>query len=110
MMAFFALLVGASDPLRKMTDVYSLLQAGMVAADRVFPLIDRAPAVQSPPHPAPIPRSEIAVDFERIRFEYRPDFPVLDDLSLHIPAGTSVAVQLASYFPPLKAPARYRRP
>ena len=92
MMAFFAFLVGASDPLRKMTDVYTLLQAGMVAADRVFPLIDRVPAVQSPRNPAPFPHAPIGIEFSDIQFGYRPDFPVLNDFSLSIPAGRSVAI------------------
>ncbi len=92
MMAFFAFLVGASDPLRKMTDVYTLLQSGMVAADRVFPLIDRKPSVVSPKNPRPIPTQNIEIEFREICFAYRPELPVLRNVNLQIPAGKSVAI------------------
>ena len=36
MLTFFALLAGMADPLRKMSDIFSSLQAGFAAADRIF--------------------------------------------------------------------------
>jgi ATP-binding cassette subfamily B protein/subfamily B ATP-binding cassette protein MsbA len=92
MLTFMAFLVGMSDPLRKMGDVYAMLQTGMVAADRVFPLIDRKPAVTSPRHPKPIPRSNIEIKFSNIHFAYQPERPVLNGVSLTIPAGKCVAI------------------
>ena len=43
---FYAFLIGIADPLRKMADVYNQVQGGVVAADRVFPLADKVPAIQ----------------------------------------------------------------
>ncbi len=92
MMTFMVFLVGVSDPLRKMADVYTLLQTGMVAADRVFPLIDRQPSVKSPRHARPMPKSNIEIGFSDITFEYTADRPVLNGVSLTIPAGSCVAL------------------
>lgn len=92
MMTFMAFLVGISDPMRKMADVYTLLQTGMVAADRVFPLIDRVPSVVSPRNPVPVPKSNIEIRFENIGFEYQPGRPVLEDVCVTIPAGSCVAL------------------
>lgn len=92
MMTFMAFLVGVSDPARKMADVYTLLQTGMVAADRVFPLIDRVPSVVSPRNPSPIPKSNIEIGFSKVSFAYQLGRPVLDDIDLTIPAGACVAL------------------
>ena len=90
-MVFFAFLIGAVDPLRKMGDVYNKIQAGSVAADRVFPIIDKAPAVQNPAVAKPLPQ-DYSVVFDRVSFEYEPNRPVLQDVSFRLPAGASMAI------------------
>ncbi len=50
-MVFFAFLIGISDPLRKMGDVYNMIQSGAVSADRVFPLYDQVPEIRDPSQP-----------------------------------------------------------
>lgn len=92
MMTFMAFLVGVSDPLRKMADVYTLLQTGMVAADRVFPLIDRMPRVTSPRNPRPVPTAPLEITFRDLTFAYLPERPVLQNVSVTIPAGACVAM------------------
>ena len=89
---FFTFLVGIADPLRKMSDVYNKIQAGIVAADRVFPLIDQTPAVLSPPKPKLIPAGQLDLQLENIQFAYEPDKPVLNGVSLEVAAGTSMAI------------------
>ena len=89
---FFAFLIGAVDPLRKLGDVYTELQVGIVAADRVFPIIDQVPRVMEPVNPKsqlPCPRS---VEFHSVWFSYEPDLPVLRDVSFEVPAGSSLAI------------------
>ena len=89
---FFAFLCGITDPLRKMSDVYGSLQAGMVAADRVYPLIDQQPAVQSPKSPQAIPEGELELEVCDLRFEYDLNREVLKGVSFKVPAGTSLAI------------------
>jgi len=59
-MTFFGFLIGVADPLRKMADVYNIIQGGVVAADRVFPLVDQTPSVTSPANPATIRFPKVA--------------------------------------------------
>ena len=63
MLTFFALLAGMADPLRKMSDIFSNLQGGFAAADRIFARLDREPQVRDPktarPLPPPPPRSGV---------------------------------------------------
>jgi ATP-binding cassette subfamily B protein len=66
------------------------IQTGLTAVERIFGLIDAENVVnQRDPQPAPALRGEIS--FERVRFEYKPNQPVLDDFSLTIAPGESVA-------------------
>ena len=91
-MMFFGFLIGIADPLRKMGDVFNLIQSGMVAADRVFPLIDQLPAVTDPVDPLPLPAGPLAVEFKNVRFEYESGRSILKGVSAKIPAGSSLAI------------------
>lgn len=91
-MAFFAFLIGVADPLRKMADVYNQIQCGIVAADRVFPLVDQTPAVQAPTQPVSIQGQQHDLVFENVQFEYETERPVLNGVSFRLKAGQSMAI------------------
>ena len=92
LMLFFGFLIGVADPLRKLANVYNQVQAGAVAADRVFPLIDQKPAIQNPVSPVEIPAGALRVDFDDVRFEYQTGNPILNGVSATIEAGKSMAI------------------
>jgi ATP-binding cassette subfamily B protein len=71
--------------------VVDLQEAG-VSADRVLDLLDLPPAVVDDPAAPPLPDLRGDVCLERVRFAYADGPPVLDDFSLHIPAGQTVAL------------------
>ncbi len=92
LMMFFTLMIGVSDPLRKLADVYNMIQGGVVAADRVFPLMDQIPAVRNPTNPQPIPTGELEIEFDEVRFEYEANNPILKGVNGKVPAGSSLAI------------------
>ena len=92
LMVFFAFLIGVCDPLRKLGDVYNMMQSGIVAADRVFPLIDQQPAVTVPAHPRAIPRGPLGIEFDDVKFSYGEDAPVVNGVSFDLPPGSSIAI------------------
>ena len=92
LMLFFGFLIGIADPLRKMADVYNTIQGGVVAADRVFPLMDQTPAVRDQADPKTIPAGQLEIEFENVRFEYEPGKPILNGITEKVPAGTSLAI------------------
>ena len=58
-------------PIQDLSEKYNLLQGAMASSERVFRMLDRAPAIQDPPHPVPLPtpvRGEI--EFRDVWFAY----------------------------------------
>ena len=91
-MLFFAFLIGAVDPLRKLSDVYNQVQGGVVAADRVFPIIDQTPQVSDSTDPVTLSDGPREIEFRNVNFSYVEDTPVLTDVSFKVPAGSSIAI------------------
>jgi ATP-binding cassette subfamily B multidrug efflux pump len=81
-------------PIRDLSTKYTVMQQAMAAAERVFTLLDteepdapRLTTGAAPPEPtAPLIR------LEHVTFGYRADRPVLNDVSLDIATGETVAV------------------
>ncbi len=67
------------------------IQAGMAASERIFALIDAAPAVVQTDHLIP-PRLTGEIRFQHISFRYSEQEQVLSDFDLHIRPGESVAL------------------
>jgi len=77
-------------PIRQMADNFNVLQMGVVNAERVFKLLDtHAEQINSGNVDAANLRGDIT--FRNVHFEYVEDQPVLQDISLDIPAGSMVA-------------------
>ena len=90
----YGFLAGTIDPLRKLSSIFAKLKRSTAAADRLFEVLDRAPAVAAPADPTPVPIRVREIAFSRVGFRYagadRGD--VLDGVTLAIPAGEVVAV------------------
>ena len=92
MLTFYALLAGMADPLRKMSDIFSNLQGGFAAADRVFSRLDREPKVRDPKQPVAVGRHGRDLVFENVGFAYTPGNPVLEEVNLRIAFGETIAI------------------
>jgi ATP-binding cassette, subfamily B, bacterial len=83
------------DPLQDLAQFYNTFQSAAAALEKISGVLDEAPAVAEPEHPAALPdlagRGGRSVQFESVRFGYR-DAPVLRALDLTIPAGQTAAL------------------
>jgi ATP-binding cassette subfamily B protein len=78
-------------PVLNLASFFTQVQNGLSAAERVFALIDAEPAVaQVDAQPAGELRGE--VEFEHVQFEYKSGEQVLDDFSLHVQPGETLAL------------------
>lgn len=92
LMVFLGMLIGAMDPVRRLSGVVTGINNGMVAADGLYPLLDRPSMTGDPAKPISPPRPHGQLRFEGVSFGYRVESPVLRDLTLNIPFGETVAV------------------
>lgn len=92
MLLFFGFLIGASDPARKLSDVWSSLQNGIAASTRVYEIIDAPARVTDPANPKQIARPHRSIDLTAIRYQYPSGPKVLDDFNLSIRHGETIAV------------------
>ena len=92
LLAFYAFLVGACDPVRKLTDVFNGVQSGIAAADRIYPVLDAKPVITDPVDPRPVPSHFGRIVLDHVHFHYTADQPVLRDVYLEIKAGETIAI------------------
>ncbi|MBL3806917.1 ABC transporter ATP-binding protein [Streptomyces sp. BRB081] len=81
-----------SMPLTQVASMANLVQSGVASAERVFELLD---AEEQGPDPAPGARLEKPlgrVVLEKVSFRYEQDRPLIEDLSLTVEPGRTVAV------------------
>lgn len=93
LLVFFGMLVGISDPLRKLSAVYSSVYAGTIAADAIFPILDHASAITDPAEPVELARPHRNLQINETSFTYSNSGQrVIDNISLEIPFGSTVAI------------------
>jgi ATP-binding cassette subfamily B protein len=81
-----------SQPITQVASMANLLQSGVASAERVFELLD-APE-QDPDPVSPASPGEIVgrVAFDGVSFRYNDDTPLIEDLSLSVAPGQTVAI------------------
>jgi len=81
-----------TQPLTQVASMMNLLQSGVASAERVFELLD-AEEESVEPAASPVPVNEKGtVVFEHVSFRYDADRPLIEDLSLVVDAGQTVAI------------------
>lgn len=78
-----------------LSDVWGDLQRAAGATERLMELLEAQPVIQAPADPVDLPiPGPGEVSFERVRFFYpsRPEVAALDDFTLHIKSGETVAL------------------
>jgi subfamily B ATP-binding cassette protein MsbA len=89
--SFFSAMMLMLQPARRITNVNATLQRGVAAADSLFGIIDEEDETDSGTLEAGRARGDI--EFRHVRFSYGAEgAPVLDDISLSIEAGRSLAI------------------
>jgi ATP-binding cassette subfamily B protein/subfamily B ATP-binding cassette protein MsbA len=92
MFLFFSFLIGASDPARKLADVWSGLQRGIAASVRVMEIVDRPVRVVEPWRPRTLERPHRSIRFSDVHYQYPSGPKVLRGTDLEIRHGETIAV------------------
>jgi ATP-binding cassette subfamily B multidrug efflux pump len=80
------------DPLRRITQVYSMLQSAMAGAERLFEMMDMKPEVIEKSDARPLSEIRGFVEFDKVDFAYEEDRKVLESISFQTQPGQVVAI------------------
>jgi subfamily B ATP-binding cassette protein MsbA len=94
--SFVTALLLAYQPLKSLANLNASLQEGLAAAQRIFQVFDVEPTIRNERGARPLHIAGGEIRFDHVRFGYAPGAVALDDISLTIPAGRTVALVGAS--------------
>ena len=78
-------------PIRAIADRFNNIQMGIVAADRIFKLIDDIDNIEQTTE-VPAPKFSGDIKFNRVWFAYQNEEWVLRDVNFHLPQGKTMAI------------------
>jgi ATP-binding cassette subfamily B multidrug efflux pump len=81
-----------SQPLSQVASMANLIQSGVASAERVFGLLDAPEQTPDPAEPVLTGPVRGRIAFEDVSFRYLPDKPLIDNLSLTVEPGQTVAI------------------
>src|SRR5919199_1378787 len=91
--AFIGYVTRLTSPVRMLGIALGMSQRAVASGARVFEVLDRQPRMTSPPDAKPLPAGGGHVELRGVSFAYEPGAsPVLDGVSLDVPAGRTVAI------------------
>jgi ATP-binding cassette, subfamily B, multidrug efflux pump len=79
-------------PLNDLANTFNMLQSGLAGAERVFEILDEQEEPADKPDAVELRDPIGHVVFQGVHFRYRPDVPILRDISFDAPAGSSTAL------------------
>ena len=92
-MGFITALLAVYQPLRSVANIQTILQEGVSAGTRVFSILDQKDAILDTPNAKPLKIENGEISFDQVSFQYAGrDIPALNDVSIHVPAGKTVAL------------------
>ena len=83
---------GIFGSLRQLAKLSTQTQKAAVAAERIGETFNRLPTIVEATRPRSLPRADLAIVFKAVTFGYTAERPVLNSVSLEIPAGATVAL------------------
>jgi len=91
LVAFYAYIGMLYSPLTRLTDLNIMLANSRSAMERIFEVFDTTPEITDKPNAMHVERCRGEVVFSHVSFCYGDERVILDDVSLRIPAGKTVA-------------------
>ena len=82
-----------SQPITQMASISNVVQSALASSERVFELLDEEEEPAAPPSPQALPASpQGEVGFDAVDFRYVPEQPLIQELSIQVRAGQTVAI------------------
>ena len=92
LLLFYAFLLGASGPIKKLSEISIQLSRTASAAARIDKLMDREPTIRQIEDPVLFPKIIRRITFHDVKFRYRRGENILKKIHLTIEAGQNIAI------------------
>jgi ATP-binding cassette subfamily B protein/subfamily B ATP-binding cassette protein MsbA len=92
LLTLYAFLASIADPVRKLSSVYTRIQSGAAAADRIFAYVDRQPRVRNNSSGPRLEKHQAGIQFQNVCFSYEPGRPILTNVQLSVRHGEIIAL------------------
>jgi len=90
--AFYTYVGMLAGPMRSLGMAMGMAQRAVASGNRMFEVLDREPAIQSPPGAPALPEGAGAVELRGVTLRYGGGSPALRDVDLAVEAGRTVAL------------------
>ena len=90
--SFITALLLAYEPMKRLANLNASLQEGLASAQRLFGLLDTKPKIIDKPDAATLKIKGGNIVLNQVNFSYIPKNPVINGVSLSVPAGKLVAL------------------
>ena len=91
-LAFSTYIVQLVAPARQLAGVLTIGQQARAGIERIFQLLDLAPAIADVPDALELPLLKGEITFDDVHFAYSEEAPILRGFDLHVAAGERVAI------------------
>ena len=81
-----------TQPIAQVAQISNIIQSTVASAERVFELLDEEEVVPEPSQPVKIENGQGAVEFEHVKFGYRDDRILINDMNIKAEPGQMVAI------------------
>lgn len=92
LVAFLAYMRLFFQPLRELSQKYSVVQSALASAERIFQLLDTENSLAIPENPVRPTQVRGAIEFAGVTFGYSLERPVLRDLTFKVAPGETLAI------------------
>ena len=80
------------EPIRELAQRFNIFQAALTSCERIFTLLDLEPDIVDSPNATEMPAVTGHVVFDKVNFAYKPEEPILQQVSIEAKPGEQVAL------------------
>ena len=92
LVAFLAYMRLFFQPLRELSQKYSIVQSALASAERIFDMFDTDRSIQDPENPKYLNKISGKMEFRNLHFSYNRDNIILNDISFTVFPGETIAI------------------
>lgn len=81
-----------TQPINQTANIANILQSTVAAAERVFELLDEAEEIPDAESAKVLDLPQGAVRFEGVRFGYKPEIPLIENMHIDVQPGQTIAI------------------